>query len=382
MNSRDLFIGIITSLAVVACAGDSHDPSNTTHRLAITDGTPEALGVVNFLNAPTTTVELLDIDVALNVRTAERLIDNRPYRSFEQVDAVKGVGPVTLSKLEAWVVDNGWLPDPQDFLGVWDTVSFTVEEADNTLELVNKASQETLDVDLGLDARAVKSILKARPIEGMTELSELYYVGPVAMQTLKDAANPEAPLLAGDCRSNDDCEGTLSCRGIPFDGSTDLGRCIDLSPIPGEGAWCDADTPCAEGLGCAGVEAWGDGICNPLWMFGSFDNTTEVTIDDPGSATSEVVVYGLASVPVDIAVTLDISHPNPSDLTVILTDPNGTSGTVWSNEADPQSYVAVNNGISRDDAINGLWTLTVTDTVSGNAGTLHGWTLDLSSRWD
>jgi subtilisin-like proprotein convertase family protein len=32
--------------------------------------------------------------------------------------------------------------------------------------------------------------------------------------------------------------------------------------------------------------------------------------------------------------------------------------------------------------VNGEWFLTVIDTASGNVGTLEGWSLELTSRWD
>ncbi len=81
-----------------------------------------------------------------------------------------------------------WVPGGADLLGVYDGVSFTVEEADATLELVNSVSAEVLDDDLALNSRAVESIMRARPLETVDSLSRLYYVGGSALRTLKASA--------------------------------------------------------------------------------------------------------------------------------------------------------------------------------------------------
>ena len=93
---------------------------------------------------------------------------------------------------------------------------------------------------------------------------------------------------------------------------------------------------------------------------------------------------GQASVPVDIDVTVHLSHPRPTDLRVTLIDPNGTESVLWdrSDELAEWSRSFARNGISRDDTVNGRWQLRVQDLVTGESGTLHGWTLFLTSRWD
>jgi subtilisin-like proprotein convertase family protein len=89
---------------------------------------------------------------------------------------------------------------------------------------------------------------------------------------------------------------------------------------------------------------------------------------------------------VDLEVILDVSHPNMHALRIRLVDPNGTQALLWDGPASPgrtfQPHIVVDNGISRDDAINGRWSLLI-DNVSGTqAGLLKGWTLKVSSRWD
>ena len=104
-----------------------------------------------------------------------------------------------------------------------------------------------------------------------------------------------------------------------------------------------------------------------------------------GRATSATVVRGLASVPVDIEVEVDLGGADPARLRLELTDPNGDTALVWDGAAQGGAMPARMSagwGISRDDTVNGAWTLTVTTLDAGAAGTLAGWRLDLTSRWD
>ena len=70
---------------------------------------------------------------------------------------------------------------------------------------------------------------------------------------------------------------------------------------------------------------------------------------------------------------------------LFVADPQGTLSTLWDGPAQggapmPAELLAL-DGISRDDNINGTWTLTV-ENVSSPVGTLDGWNLYLSSRFD
>jgi hypothetical protein len=168
----------------------------------VLDGSPEALGMIAFLNAPSTTYEMLDKEVGLDRRAAESLIAHRNgpdgelgwlhddlFDSVAEIDGCYYVGTRALGQLEQWALDNGWVAlSDHDELGTWDGVTFTVAEAEATVELANTAGANYLDDGLDLDRRAVDSILAARPIDTVQELAGLYYVGQTALQTLKDTA--------------------------------------------------------------------------------------------------------------------------------------------------------------------------------------------------
>ncbi len=190
-----------------------------------------------------------------------------------------------------------------------------------------------------------------------------------------------------DCLAHEGCAEGLRCYGRPNDGSTPYGKCIDTTPIPGEGATCDQYTPCAEGLICAGWTLWGEGNCNPGWMAGRYRSEGPAPIHDPpsGGIAPSVTVYGLASVPVDIEVMLHIDHPRPQDLRVTLLDPSGTDAVLWDQTTEleewSRSFVTTGN-ISRDDEVNGRWHLRIEDLVAGQTGVWHEWSLFVVSRWD
>ena len=191
-----------------------------------------------------------------------------------------------------------------------------------------------------------------------------------------------------DCLDTDHCAEGLRCYGRPNDGSGTYGKCVDPTPVPGEGERCDRWTECAEGLICAGWTLWGEGDCVPQWMAQRYEQTVDATIHDApsGGIAPSVVVYGLASVPVDIEVVARIDHPRRTDLRVTLIDPNGAEAVLWDRTTElaewNRSFVT-SGGISRDDQVNGRWSLRVEDLVAGGGeGTLVSWSLFIVSRWD
>jgi hypothetical protein len=132
--------------------------------------------------------------------------DDDPFGGIDEVDRVRQVGPATLDALFAWVAANGWVPGGDDTLGTWDGVTFTVDEAAATVALANSADEDVLDVDLGLDRRAVDSIVAARPIPTVLALSELFFVGRSALTVLRDAATADDADGDGYTVADGDCD--------------------------------------------------------------------------------------------------------------------------------------------------------------------------------
>ena len=225
MNRSTSILTILSTLSLMGCAGDkcadsdcsdtgaadfrsevdAEDLSEVAQARSTWEGTPEGVGLLDFLNAEETTQSVLDYTVGLDRRAAGNLIAHRDggdrqwgtsdddiYNTVDEVDAVRFVGPRTLDRMVIFALQEGFVPGSGDILGVYDGVSFTVEQAEATIKLVNILDEETLDIDLGLNARAASSIAAAQPIATVDGLSRLYYVGHSALSVLKDAAAKDA----------------------------------------------------------------------------------------------------------------------------------------------------------------------------------------------
>lgn len=364
----------------------------------LTEGTPEAVGVARFLNDASTTLEVLDDEVPLPSHAAKNLVDHRngpdgvhgtgDDDAYDDVAEILGVPQIGMARLEALVAyadGAGFVPTGDDHLGEYDDVAFTADEAEATLAVVNTASAPVLDDDIALDKRAVDSILEARPIATVLELSELYYVGPSALSKLKAwAASGTLADVGEDCTAASDCLPNMYCQGIPYDGSPAVGKCIPQGNVPGAEEDCSSDADCLEGLLCSGLTIYNTGYCRPTWMFGTYTSTdvaVPIPDGDPAGASMDVVVYGLGSVPEDIMVTIDLDHPRPQDLVVTLYSTNGSDSLLWNHEQSPAFHLPA-LGIERDNEVNAKLTLEVIDTVSGEAGVLKGFEVWVSSRYD
>ncbi len=175
------------------------DEAGFSQQTLILEGSPEAVGILGFLNAPTTTFDVLDIDARLDIRSARGLIHHRngpdgeygtwdddPFGSIAEVDAVKWVGNGAFNRVLIFADSLGWVPRESELLGIYDGVPFTVDEAVVVLELVNTVSDVTLDVFV--NRRAVNSIVAARPLDSVEQLAALRYVGTTALTDIRDMA--------------------------------------------------------------------------------------------------------------------------------------------------------------------------------------------------
>jgi subtilisin family serine protease/subtilisin-like proprotein convertase family protein len=109
----------------------------------------------------------------------------------------------------------------------------------------------------------------------------------------------------------------------------------------------------------------------------SVSHTDNLKIPDGGSLQSHITLA--SSLILDkIVVDLDITHPRVSDLSVTITSPSGMTAMLVAHPASGTGtgivFETSANNFWGEDA-KGDWTLTVTDSVSGNVGTLNGWSL-------
>lgn len=204
--SRPIATSLLTAATLAlfsACALDEADTEDGTfsQRLA----SEEEAGVLRFVNDCPTTLPVLDDDAALDARAASGIVNRRDgadatcgtaddqlFASLAELDAVAWVGDSALSRLLAHATLLGYVTGAGDgIVGEYDGVPFDAAEAAGVLAIVNGASLEILDDDIGLDARAALAIIEARPFAAaaisanMQALAATSYVGKSALQRLK-----------------------------------------------------------------------------------------------------------------------------------------------------------------------------------------------------
>ena len=381
---------------VTACVTDG-DIASSEH--AVVDDTPDAIGLLALLNDPATTVTVLDDQVPLDRRAATNLIAHRDgadgafgtadddrFDSVGEVDDVSYVGPSAMTALLAYAASHGYTPSGDDLLGTYDGVPFTVAEGERALRAANDYSDGVLRYEAGLDPRAVNSIVNARPILSVRELAELYWVGKAMLQRLKDYTAVTAPAERADCRSNADCPTDWRCTGFAFDGSTDYGKCYPTATPPGANASCGSTADCAADLVCLGEYAWGNGFCVPAWQRDTFVNDTQRSIPAEAGAVvaTGTVVYGLATVPVDIVFRHDIRHSDPHALKITVRSQTGDEAVVWDgpHTSGPMPAEMIARSIPSDDYVNGRWLVLIENVTGRGSGNSYGWSLEITSQWD
>ena len=205
-------IGIVLAAGSLGCDRQANEDlydGMVSHNQTTMDAID--LGTLEFLNHPTTTVQVLDHDLGLDSRAARHLMSHRNgpdglvdtddddlFNNIAEVDGIYWVGESTLEILRIWVESEGWIQDVMQTLGVYDGVHFTVAEGSATIDLTNRASRTELVDFIGLSDAASDLILKIRPLKTMSQLSKIYDIDAPALTNLKEAALD--PIIA-DCEA-------------------------------------------------------------------------------------------------------------------------------------------------------------------------------------
>lgn len=93
--------------------------------------------------------------------------------------------------------------------------------------------------------------------------------------------------------------------------------------------------------------------------------------------------FGLGTVHTDQWLDLELNHPDPTQLTITLTNPSGTESILHDRAASSLSWSKVPLfGFPGDESANGTWSLTITDSSATPTGSLDLFGLTLMSRWD
>ena len=191
------------------------------------------------------------------------------------------------------------------------------------------------------------------------------------------------PALAATCRTTAECTMGEQCMGL---GAAGVGRCRDLTPIPGEGAACASDLACGAGLICTQTRP--GGACVPAWMLDTFvGGTVEIPDEDPTGITVSIDALGLATVATEVVLRFRIAHGRSSDIRVYLTNPSGTEALAWDGNASGEPVVPVRDierivANSGDESVNGRWLLRAVDLDPAETGRILQWSVTLRSRFD
>jgi hypothetical protein len=193
-------IRLLPALLLVGCStfvAPPEAPDGAGAR-SVDEGTAEAYGVLALLSSPATDEALLDDEVGLDSRAARGLIHHRNgpdgvygtrdddlFETIEEVDGVWYVGPSALEDLARYASEHGWVPAGDDWVGAWDGVDFTLDEATAVVELANVATLAELDLAVGLSSLAAQNIVAERPFSTVAELSQVPYVGRAALEDLR-----------------------------------------------------------------------------------------------------------------------------------------------------------------------------------------------------
>lgn len=190
--------------------------------------------------------------------------------------------------------------------------------------------------------------------------------------------------LGEECTTADACGAGLRCEGIV----AGRGRCANTSPLPGEDASCGAAAlpACASGTVCIA------GTCRAAWMQQSFGESfaagDELAIpdDDDAGLSRTLTAFGLGTVAEEVHLRVTLHHEFPYDLLITLTNPIGTSRTIFDGQRDDveDELLELDTpvGFSGDEDANGGWTLQIVDRYARDLGTLTSWELTIGSRYD
>ncbi len=184
------------------------------------------------------------------------------------------------------------------------------------------------------------------------------------------------------------------------------------------------DTPCGVGPVQAGSSASRAPAPSPVGCTATTTNFAQTTATaiptGPAVVTSTLTVAGAGSYLWDVDITTNIVHSFAADLDITIQSPAGTvvtlttdngagndnvfNGTVWDDDANPGGTVpyTTNNGLVTDHAYanltlasplvpeeslaafvgenpNGTWTITISDDLAGDGGSLDSWALALTT---
>jgi len=241
------------------------------------------------------------------------------------------------------------------------------------------------------DDRTFGAAFRGETVEIVAEVRDSQLIGCSLL------AAPGGAQVGGDCGAAGPCGAGLECIGR----QGGLGRCVPSTDPSGAGAGCGgsgADVlPVAcpgDELVCGGLGATSQvGLCVPTWLRGRFSDQGVVSLEGRGLVSRSQLVYGLASVAMDVSIAVELVNVVPSTIVVRLENPAGTIATVWNGPAlleenpdlDSDNFIELIeyvSGYPGDESANGTYTLRVESLANNPGGEIADWHLTVTSRFD
>ncbi|WP_341502131.1 S8 family serine peptidase [Gallaecimonas sp. GXIMD4217] len=115
----------------------------------------------------------------------------------------------------------------------------------------------------------------------------------------------------------------------------------------------------------------------------SYSNSTPVAINDNSTSTSTIEVTELGTV-FGVEANVNISHTYSGDLIVSLISPAGTEHVLHNRSGGSADDVIGSWTLDsfNGEAMNGTWTLSVSDNASADTGTLNSWGMTITAKSD
>jgi hypothetical protein len=360
----------------------------------------QASGILDLVNDCDVSLQDLDIKAKLDSRAAENIISHRdgsdqtcgtgdddPFDTILELDEIDQIHIDAFEKLKKYGFEQSYLPEYIEDIDLY------VYEMQVIADIANCATFEYLDTNTPLYADTIQAIINGRPyfnqdfLANLARLADRPNVGSASISHLKShiASWPgcEEAETAQSCLVDEDCGENSYCHGTPYDGSTEEGYCRKSQTI--EGYWDDCSflDACNPGLICVGYWAYdGFGWCGDNWLAQTRTNNDSVAIPETG-AVSSIVIKGLATVPMDGWLYLELDHSDPSCLVIELENPDGSKDVVWDGPNENSEFPKAFNTIPRgDESVNGRWTLHISNPGECGSGSLNSWQFYVTSRFD
>lgn len=211
MKLRALLLSAISLwISAAGCSTGPVDPEAAPSQYAAALSETDAAAILDLVNYPGTTLDVLDDAVGLDARAAQGIVaardgadgvspsaDDVPFADIDALDAIPYVGDSAFAKLDAYAAAH---PAPAG--ETVEGVAFAGWESQSVVYGVDHATLAELEALL--DDRAAQALFSDRPFATVTAMGPESYVGPAALEQLRGhalawwaAMNAQPPSLAG-----------------------------------------------------------------------------------------------------------------------------------------------------------------------------------------